>query len=76
MESYRECIWCKVKKISNDQELIQSDLTSCMKSDCKQIKIRAVAGQHTSPESGFANKTKMFFSEQKIKEEKSLDYDT
>ena len=33
---------CKVKKISNDQELIQSDSTSCpqgteiLKSDCKQ----------------------------------------
>ena len=27
----------------------------------KAYKIRAVAGQHSSPESGFANKTKMFF---------------
>ena len=34
--------------------------------------IRADAGQRSSPESGFANKTKIF-SEQKIKEEKSLD---
>ena len=34
--------------------------------------IRAVTGQHSPPESCVANKTKMF-SEQKIKEDKSLE---
>ena len=37
--------------------------------------IRAVAGLRSSPESGFANKTKMFFGAKKIKEEKSLDHE-
>ena len=38
----------------------------------EELQIRAVAGQHSSPELSFANKTKMFFRA-KIKEEKSLD---
>ena len=37
-------------------------------------KKRAVAGQRSSPESHFANKTKIF-SEQKLKEEKPLDHE-
>ena len=33
----------------------------------KKKKIRAVAGQGSSPESGFANKTTMFFTTKKLK---------
>ena len=37
------------------------DPNGLRESVAKQQQIRAVAGQRSSPESGFANKTKMFF---------------
>ena len=48
---------------------------SCIYQCIYKILIRAVAGQRSSPESCFANKTKMFFRA-KIKKGKSLDHIT
>ena len=42
-------------------KILMSTETSCHFGHLLQVSIRAVAGQHSSPELSFANKTKMFF---------------
>ena len=65
-------IWQIFFKSKSDNQLIPYQLTKFWAPTSNET--RAVAGQRSSPELGFANELKCF-SEQKLKEEKSPDHE-